>query len=263
MVPYEIHKAAYEYCLTQRWYTGYREMPPLDRVPVEQPEADVTPAPPHRSIIRAPFAAHVNHLKYHLPIKALFEYINENVFDGKMELNGFHEPSPGTKYPARNRSWGDTKLTAQLPFFDPDIPGQDDEWRAAIYGDGSLAYMQAIPFESVRHTRIPHRDWKPGSLETNDKNYSTVMFVANLNWRPEWLAEFTLFEDAYGDVPGARYEDLKFNRKVGIGHPKALIDNKPGRILVQDGRQLHATKAVGETAPEPAMHINFRVTFKD
>jgi hypothetical protein len=85
------------------------------------------------------------------------------------------------------------------------------------------------------------------------------MFCANLDWRPEWFGEFTMFEDAHGDIPGAKYEDLAFNRRIGIGWPKMIIDNKPGRIVLQDGRQLHATRAVGETAPEPTLHINFRV----
>ena len=149
-------------------------------------------------------------------------------------------------------------------FYEQGKPHEYPLWNRAIFEQGSIAYMQAQPFESVRQTRIPHRDWKGGHLVTeNPERYSTVIFVANLEWKPEWLAEMTLFEDAHDDVPGATFEELHKNRNIGVGYPKEIIANKPGRILVQDGRQLHATRAVGESAPGPSMHINFRVTFKD
>jgi len=106
-VPYSIHKAAYDYLQTQRWYTGYRELPPLDKIPAEDGWPDVTPPQVHHSITRAPFAAKAEHLALHKPIETLFNYINENVFNNKLELNGLAEPSPGLRYPARACLSGD------------------------------------------------------------------------------------------------------------------------------------------------------------
>jgi hypothetical protein len=245
-IPKDLHKAVYDYCHTQRWYSGYRELPPLDH-PGSEPmnrEPHIT----HNSIIRAPFAMGPEHLGLHKPIEDLFNYMNENVFDGKMLLDGFCEPSPGLNYGSRRWVGSDVGLNAHVPFCE-DI----EEWKQIICKHGARAYMQAIPFESVRNTRIPHRDWGYKTITDNEDKFSTVMFVANLNWGPNWFGEFTLFADGENDL----YQ----HKGVGIGYPEVLIANKPGRILVQDGRQLHATKAVSNAAPEPAIHINFRVRF--
>lgn len=262
VVPYELRKEVYDYIQAQRWYAGYRDMPPLDRVPLEEPAKDLPVAPPHTSIYRAPFAAKPEHLSLHKPIEKLFNCINETAFDGKLKLNGLAEPSPGIYFPKRTPGTAnDVKPTAKVPFAE-----NKEQWKIDILEHGAIAYMQGTPYESVRQTRLPHRDWQGDDISSNNHNYFTLMYVANLEWKPEWLAEFTLFSDVYPEDEvsgGLMFEDLSYNRGVGIGWPAAIIDSVPGRIVMQDGRQLHATKAVGETAPELSMHVNFRVTLNN
>lgn len=264
-IPYEIHKAVYDYCNTQRWYAGTREIPQLDFVPdIDGHTPDPVPGITHRSIYRAPFAGISSDLNYHQPIKTLFDYMNENVFDGRMLLDGLHESSPGLYYPAKKDTMSDVYLTCTDEFYNDKNAElfEHEPWRKNVAYHGSLAYMQAHPYESVRQVRVPHRDWKGPYRETNDEQYCTVMFVANLEWKPEWSGEFTIFNDAHGDIPGAKYEDLRKNRDIGVGWPLMMVDNKPGRIFVQDGRQLHASRYPSELAPEMTMHINFRVRFE-
>lgn len=263
-IPLDIHKAAYDYCNAQRWYAGTREVPQLDFCPnVDGHEVDPIPKPAHRSIYRAPFAGVASDLQYHPPIQALFDYMNENVFEGKMVLDGLHEPSPGLYYQARHQVRSDVHLTNKVRFYDHDYPENYEDWQRTIAKEGSIAYMQGHPYESVRQVRVPHRDWKGDYREVNEEQYCTVMFVANLVWKPEWSGEFTIFNDATGDIPGAKFEDLRKNRGIGVGWPYLMVDNKPGRIFVQDGRQLHASRYPTEQAPEMTMHINFRVRFNN
>jgi len=238
-VPYDIHKDAYDYLQTKRWYGGHRDLPHLDRVPADNPDVDVHPPVAHHTISRAVFAAKEEDLLLHPPIQALFDHINKHVFDGKLKLNGLRESSPGINYPERGLlHYGqDAQLTSTVQFRDDSKP-----WTIDAADNGSIAYLQTHPYETVRTTRIPHRDW-----------YGLV-------WKPEWSGEFTMFDDTDETVQGADYKDLSFNRKIAIGWPSSMIDNVPGRIVMQDGRQLHASRAVGENAPEPTLHINFRVT---
>jgi len=262
-IPFSLRKEVYDYIYTQRWYTGYRKLPTLDIDPSKSNVNDSDPPPVHRTITRAPFCGISDHLKYHPPIEKLFHFINQNVFENKLSLDGLREPSPGLKYPGLN--WppiSDAQLRNEVPFYEPNHPELDIEWRKYIFENGSIAYMQAQPFESHRQTRIPHRDWAGRSIDENPEGYATVIYIANLNWRPEWFGELTMYENAFGDIPGTKFEDLYKNRNVGIGYPGAVIENIPGRIVVQDGRQLHATRAVGETAPEPTLHVNFRVRIR-
>lgn len=135
------------------------------------------------------------------------------------------------------------------------IPGLEPGWRVYTNGQGS---------EKIKRSHGIHRD----NINLNDDSTRTILYVANMQWLPSWMAELIL----YGEDPdGATHDHQQHQEAVGghtqrrnfkIGWPTDIIAAKPGRIISYDGRMLHTTKPTSIFAPHMRITIAFRARLK-
>ena len=250
-VPYEIHKAAYDYCQEQRWYTGYMNMPPIDIDPkANEFKRDLNPYVAETTVYRIAFGADPMALQRHDPILNLFNHINDTLFDGRFEPAGRPEGSSGIALPKPDLNLGHGETNVNVPWY----TGADNEqWKLDVINKGATSYMQAQPYGSIKRDKSIHRDWGGYQLEHNDGEHCTLLFVANLLWKPEWFSEIMYYDD---DINGTQ------NLTSGIGWPALTMPNVPGRVILHDGRRLHTTRPTNIIAPELSQHIGFRVKLK-
>lgn len=211
-VPYNIHKAAYDYLQIVKWHSRYRHVPNASIDPSEA-TTDLLPYVTKKTVYRSRVVL------TDAPVRDLFNCINE-MFNNKFELNG-----------------------APLGYVNFDnVPETEyDDYQAEADLAGSMVFVEAEPYETVKRTRIPYRDALLGD------GYYTIVFVANLEWNPVWHAETFFFEDDNED----------------IGNAFKFLTNMPGRVTLYDSRVLHNSKPTSVFANELAQRIVFRVKLKE
>jgi len=242
-VPSDIHQAAYDYCQQQRWYTTLLNMPSVDINPANgEFKRELDPYVGDVSVYRTSFGADAEGLSNHSPILNLFNHINETLFDGKFIVDGRHEGSASLQLSKSDTEWG-SGMKVNVPFYTGD---EDEAWKLDVIKNGSRAYMQAQPYDPSKRAKSIHRDWGGWQLDHNKGGHYTLLFVSNLIWNPEWLSEIVYYEDS----------------DSGIGWPAKIMPNVPGRVILHDGRCLHATRSTAIEAPELSQHIGFRVRLK-
>lgn len=215
-IPQELHEAVYEYLQTCDWHARFRHVPDSNDY-----KKDLEPYIAKKTAYRVSFGTGYESLQEHTPIAALFDYINKALFGNKFELVG--KPLgmlPVDAYPEKE--------------FEDCLADRDLK--------GSVAFMQAEPFETVKRSRVPNRDWDSSSLDSD--RFYTITFVANLKWNPVWHSEVFYYEDNDSWL-------------------STFTPNIPGRVMLHDSRVLHTEKPTSVLAEEPAQRINFRVKLKE
>jgi hypothetical protein len=187
------------------------------------------------SMHRCPLASDENSLKeLHLPIYVLWQKINR-ALGNKFALTGLPEGM-----------W-DTETNVPAPS-DPNLsPG----WRI---------YVNARHNLQVGGNSYVHRD--SPILDRDD--YVTMLYVVNAKWYPSWNGDLRFYPDDPNGTTGDHqqfngYNQQQRNFNVGWLDQGRIVSPVPGRLVVYDGRCLHATTAANnDDISTPLIKVAFR-----
>jgi hypothetical protein len=120
-------------------------------------------------------------------------------------------------------------------------------------------YVNAQMDETIKRSHGIHRD----TIELdNDRNF-TLMYIANLEWYPTWMAENIFYADDETTGDNQQFQKgFGQSRGFGVGEPFALVAPKAGRVILYDGRTLHTTKPTATWAEQMRYAVIFRVRMK-
>ena len=133
-------------------------------------------------------------------------------------------------------------------------PELEQGWR--VYANGQLD-------ETIKRSHGVHRD----TIDLNDNQSRTILYVANLEWYPTWFGECVFYPDDPNGVSGDTQQFQKGygqsrDFKVGWMDDGKIVSPVPGRIIDYDGRTLHTTRPTAVWAPDIRKVIAFRVKLK-
>jgi len=239
-IPKDIHEEAYRYIQTLEWQSRLRHVPDASSSPLSDGyKNDLAPYVAKKTVYRTEFGHNYEVMQMHTPIGILFDHINKTLFNNKFELTG--------------------KPLGMTP--ESQVPVKElEDYLAEKEFKGCVAYMQAQPYETIKRTSVPNRDWDGTSLSS--EGYYTLTFVANKVWSPLWHSEIFFYNDGTND-PDVAGENVTQKQNTGIGWLSDFIVNMPGRVILHDSRMLHTSKPTSVFAPELSQRISFRVTLKD
>lgn len=231
-VPLALHKEVYDYCQNNPWVSKWHHDNRFKKLDPAREEwkDDLVMQYNHRFLYRLPFAANSVELSQVDVMNRLFNHINDHCFNGRYTVDGSHKEG---------------------------IVGTGRQWSA---------YMNAQPYDTVKRTKSIHRDWDKSPVDSNSDEYSTMVFISNLEWRPSWFSEMLFYnEEDTGDKHGESLlsSEEYIKRGEDIGWPVSVIPNVPGMVVLFDGRWWHSTKPTSYLAPELSQHIVFRVRRKE
>jgi len=229
----------WEYAQTQIWHQQWislQEPPvkyyrPQDGLDWMLPKALHIGSSMHRCVL----ASDEHSLKeLHLPVYLLWQQINRALGD-RYALTGLAEGMWDTE-------------TALPPTKDPNLkPG----WRA---------YMNATHNLQVSGNSYIHRD----SPHLDRDDYVTMLYVTNPNWYPSWGADWRFYPEDVEGVTGDHQQhngngQQKRNFNIGWLDKGMIVSPVPNRLVVYDGRCLHATTASSNNdIATPLIKIAFR-----
>lgn len=228
VVPEDLHKEVFDYCNKHVWTSQWHSNEEGNRIDPSKKEwkKDLIKTYDHRYLYRLPFAANSIELKENDVINRLFDNINDNCFGGKYTLDGSKKEG---------------------------IIGTGRQW---------ASYMNAQPYDTVKRTKSIHRDWDGSSIESNEEDYCTLIFISNLEWKPSRFSEIIFYGEKHtGEKHGDFLLDSEkyVKREEDIGWPQAVVPNIPGMVILFDGRWWHSTQPTSFLSPELSQHIVFRV----
>jgi len=170
----------------------------------------------------------------HLPVYLLWKEINRKL-DNQFSLTGLPE------------GMYDRETVPPTPT-DPNLP---TGWRA---------YVNAAHNVQVAGNGYAHRD----NPNLTQEDLVTILYVVNKEWYPSWGAELRYYPE---DSEGVTQDHQQFNigaeqsRNFNIGwlDQGRIVSPVPGRLIVYDGRCLHATTASSNPDIEtPLIKVAFR-----
>lgn len=166
-----------------------------------------------------------------------------------------------------NQSLGDRYVIEGSPE-DMAVPDSDPFWTAPPTENPELeqgwrVYASGQLDETIKRSHGVHRD----TIDLNNDQSRTILYVANLEWYPTWFGECVFYPD---DPDGVSGDSQQFQKgygqsrdfKVGWMDDGKLISPVPGRIIDYDGRTLHTTRPTAVWAPDIRKVIAFRVKLK-
>ena len=121
-------------------------------------------------------------------------------------------------------------------------------------------YVNAQPNETIKRSHGIHRD----TIDLNEEKNFTLLYMANLEWYPTWMAENVFYSD--DDTTGDTQQFQKGagqSRGFGVGYPFAIVPPISGRVVLYDGRALHTTKPTAPWANQMRYAVVFRIRLKD
>lgn len=135
-----------------------------------------------------------------------------------------------------------------------------DEEGVADDGNGnpgfSRVYVNAQPEETIKRSHAIHRD----TIDLNETKNYTLLYIANPEWYPTWMAENIFYSDDDSTGDNQQYQKgYGQSRNFNVGWPFFTVSPKPGRIILYDGRTLHTTKPAAVWAKEHRYAIAFRI----
>ena len=120
----------------------------------------------------------------------------------------------------------------------------------------SMCYVNAQPSETIKRSHGIHRD----TIDLNQDKHFTLLYIANLQWYPTWMAENVFYSD--DDTTG---DTQQFQRGFGqsrgfnVGYPFSIVSPVAGRVILYDGRTLHTTKPAAPWADQMRYAVVFRI----
>lgn len=117
-------------------------------------------------------------------------------------------------------------------------------------------YVNAQPSETIKRSHGIHRD----TIELDNENNFTLLYIANLEWYPTWMAENIFYSDDETTHDNQQFQKgYGQSRGFGVGEPFALVAPKAGRVILYDGRALHTTKPTAPWAELMRYGVVFRI----
>lgn len=120
----------------------------------------------------------------------------------------------------------------------------------------SRAYVNAQMDETIKRSHGIHRD----TIDLEEENHYTLMYIANLEWYPSWMAENVFYcdDETTGDTQQFQ-KGMGQSRGFNVGYPFAIVSPLAGRVILYDGRALHTTKPTAPWAPQMRYAVVFRI----
>jgi len=120
-------------------------------------------------------------------------------------------------------------------------------------------YVNAQMSETIKRSHGIHRD----TIELDKEDYFTILYIANLQWYPTWMAENVFYSDDENTGDTQQFQKgFGQSRGFNVGYPYAYVAPKEGRIILYDGRALHTTKPAAPWAEQMRYAVVFRVRRK-
>jgi hypothetical protein len=120
----------------------------------------------------------------------------------------------------------------------------------------SRVYVNAQPDESIKRSHGIHRD----TIDLEETNHFTLLYIANLDWYPTWMAENIFYADDETTSDNQQFQKGHGqSRGFGVGYPYAMIAPAAGRVILYDGRALHTTKPTAVWAEQMRYAVVFRI----
>lgn len=117
-------------------------------------------------------------------------------------------------------------------------------------------YVNAQMDETIKRSHGIHRD----TIDLDEENHYTLLYMANLEWYPTWMAENVFYCDDASTGDTQQYQKgLGQSRNFEVGYPYSIIPPKAGRVVLYDGRTLHTTKPTAPWAKEMRYAVVFRI----
>ncbi len=192
---------------------------------------------------------------YYKPIDNKKEYLDDTV--PSVNNQYMHRCVFGLRgegHPVIEELWNtiNTKLGNQF-IVDGDPEGLADPNLEKPY---SMCYVNAQPDESIKRSHGIHRD----TIDLNNESHFTLLYIANLQWYPTWMAENIFYSDdeTTGDTQQFQ-KGYGQSRGFNVGYPYAMIAPAAGRVILYDGRALHTTKPTATWADQMRYAVVFRI----
>jgi hypothetical protein len=117
-------------------------------------------------------------------------------------------------------------------------------------------YVNAQMDETIKRSHGIHRD----TIDLDQERHFTLLYMANLEWYPTWMAENVFYadDDTTGDTQQYQ-KGMGQSRGFSVGYPFATVPPLAGRIVLYDGRALHTTKPTAPWAKEMRYAVVFRI----
>jgi hypothetical protein len=117
-------------------------------------------------------------------------------------------------------------------------------------------YVNAQPQENIKRTHGIHRD----TIDLNEETHFTLMFIANPEWYPTWMAENIFYSDDDTTEDTQQFQKgFGQSRGFNVGYPHSIVSPVSGRVIIYDGRNLHTTKPAAVWAKEMRKAVIFRI----
>lgn len=189
------------------------------------------------------------------------------------------ESSLRENHPVIYELWQSIRLTIGEDFYIEGSPEglaaqnllTDEHWQPPPTKDSKLepgwrVYANCQPTEYVKRSHGIHRD----TIDTEDDNCYTLLYVCNLEWYPSWFAENVFYPDDEEGITGDQQqfqesEDLYNqvrNFNIGWADEGKIVSPRPGRLILYDGRCLHTTRPAAVWAKEDRKVVVFRLRKK-
>lgn len=123
----------------------------------------------------------------------------------------------------------------------------------------SRCYCNAQPEETIKRSHGVHRD----TIDMEETKNFTLLYIANLQWYPTWMAENVFFSDDESTADTQQFQKGRGqSRGFPVGEPFKIITPMPGRVILYDGRTLHTTKPCAPWAEHMRYAVVFRIRKK-
>lgn len=234
----------WDYLQVQEWHTAWRPEPREFHTfsPCQDPHLWLLPKVENRESVmhRTVFSSDEPGLiKDHLPVYLLWKEINRKL-NNRFELTGIPEYM---QQPVNDLA---------PPTVDPTL---EQGWRC---------YANGVHNSSIMGPGYVHRD----NSILEDTTSITMLYVANLEWYPSWAAEIRYYPE---DPEGTSGDHQQYNtsgqqqRGYNIGWLDygRIVSPVPGRVILYDGRCLHATAASRTPINYPSIKIAFRARLRN
>lgn len=196
---------------------------------------------------------------YYKPIDNKKEYMDDSIPSVNNQymhrtVFGANEKDLETDHPIIHELWNKINLSLGGSFLiDGDPEGIADSGMKYPYAN---VYVNAQPTETIKRSHGIHRD----TIDLEQKNHYTLLYIANLEWYPTWMAENVFYcdDETTGDTQQFQ-KGLGQHRGFNVGYPYAIVPPLAGRVILYDGRALHTTKPAAPWSPQMRYAVVFRI----
>jgi hypothetical protein len=197
---------------------------------------------------------------FYKPIENKKEYLDETIPSVNNQyihrcIFGADETELASDHPVILELWNEinSKLGNQF------IINGDPEGMAVKPMRLARVYVNAQMSETIKRSHGIHRD----TIELDNDKHFTLLYIANLEWYPTWMAENVFYSDDNTTGDNQQFQKgFGQSRGFGVGEPFALVSPKAGRVILYDGRALHTTKPTAPWAEQMRYGVVFRVRKK-